>query len=248
MKERRRLEERLAEEITVLWQTDELRVRRPGVSQEIERTLLFFENPLISASLEAYREFEDELARRFPRDTPTLGRVLEFGSWVGGDQDGNPFVAPSTLNTALQLHRDLIVRRHMSSVLALAEHMSQSVRFVAVSEELRRSVERDEGLLPQAAELLQDEDPNEVYRRKLLLVAERLRRTLEYPGSPAAYAGVKGLIEDLNVVRRSLVSNGGARVADGGLRDLIRQAEVFGFHLAKLDVRKESSAIVETAA
>jgi phosphoenolpyruvate carboxylase len=248
VKERRRLEERLAEEITVLWQTDELRVRRPGVSQEIERTLLFFENPLISASLEAYREFEDELARRFPRDTPTLGRVLEFGSWVGGDQDGNPFVAPSTLNTALQLHRDLIVRRHMSSVLALAEHMSQSVRFVAVSDELRRSVERDEGLLPQAAELLRDEDPNEVYRRKLLLVAERLRRTLEYPSSPAAYAGVKGLIEDLHVVRRSLVSNGGAWVADGGLRDLIRQAEVFGFHLAKLDVRKESSAIVEAAA
>jgi phosphoenolpyruvate carboxylase len=68
-KERRRLEEELAEEITTLWQTDELRVRRPEVSQEIERTLLFFENPLISATLEAYREFEDELSRQFP-ETP----------------------------------------------------------------------------------------------------------------------------------------------------------------------------------
>ena len=83
-KEQRRLEEDLAEEITVLWQTEELRVCRPEVNQGIERTILFFENPLISATLEAYREFEDELARQFPEDTPRLGRVLEFGSWVGG--------------------------------------------------------------------------------------------------------------------------------------------------------------------
>jgi phosphoenolpyruvate carboxylase len=90
-KERRRIEKGLAEEITVLWQTDELRARRPEVTQEIERTLLFFEHPLVSATLEAYREFEDELEAHFPEDTPRLGRVLEFGSWVGGDQDGNPF-------------------------------------------------------------------------------------------------------------------------------------------------------------
>ncbi len=247
-KERRRLEEKLAEEITILWQTDELRVRRPGVPQEIERTLLFFENPLISASLEAYREFEEELARRFPRETPTVGRVLEFGSWVGGDQDGNPSVEPSTLNTALGLHRELILKRHASAALALAEHMSQSVRFVAVSDELRRSVKRDEQLLPQVAESRRDEDPNEVYRRKLLLIAERLRRTLEEPESPEAYAEAGDLISDLHVVRRSLVSHGGVRVANGGLRDLIRQVEVFGFHLAKLDVRKESSAVVEAVA
>ena len=74
-KERGRLEEKLAEEITVLWQTDELRARRPEVKQEIERTLLFFENPLISATLEAYREFEDELQRQFPAGAPRLGRV-----------------------------------------------------------------------------------------------------------------------------------------------------------------------------
>jgi phosphoenolpyruvate carboxylase len=127
-KERRRLEEDLAEEITVLWQTEELRFRRPEVSQEIERTLLFFENPLISATLEAYREFEDELARQFPEDPPTLGRVLEFGSWVGGDQDGNPFVEPEMITTALGLHRELILARHLASVLWLADHMSQSAK------------------------------------------------------------------------------------------------------------------------
>src|ERR687894_826531 len=247
-KERRRLEERLAEEITILWQTDELRVRRPEVKQEIERTLLFFENPLISATLEAYREFEGELARQFPEDTPTLGRVLEFGSWVGGDQDGNPFVRPETLNTALDLHRSLIVERHIGSVLALAEHMSQSGKLVAVSEELVHSIERDEELVPEVTDRPRDDDPNEIYRRKLLLVAERLRRTLEEPYSPAAYRGVSDFIEDLLVVRRSLLQHGDERIAGGGLRDLIRQAEVFGFHLAKLDVRQESSTIAKGSA
>jgi phosphoenolpyruvate carboxylase len=247
-KERRRLEEKLAEEITVLWQTDELRARRPEVKQEIERTLLFFENPLISATLEAYREFEDELARQFPEDIPTLGRVLEFGSWVGGDQDGNPFVRPETLSTALDLHRSLILERHIGSVLDLAEHMSQSGKLVAVSEELVHSIERDEKFVPEVTERLRDDDPNEVYRRKLLLVAERLRRTLEDPYSPAAYRGVSDFIEDLLVVRRSLLQHGDERIAGGGLRDLIRQAEVFGFHLAKLDVRQESSTIAKASA
>ena len=158
-KERRRLEEDLAEEITVLWQTEELRVRRPEVDQEIERTLLFFENPLISATLEAYREFEDELSRQFPEDTPRLGRVLEFGSWVGGDQDGNPFVEPEMITTALGLHREIILERHLASVVWLADHMSQSARMIPVSEELRRSVERDEGLMPGLGGALQGGRP-----------------------------------------------------------------------------------------
>jgi phosphoenolpyruvate carboxylase len=247
-KERRRLEERLAEEITVLWQTDELRVRRPQVEHEIERTLGFFENPLISATLEVYREFEDELARRFPGRTPSLGRVLGFGSWVGGDQDGNPFVRSETLSTALSLHRELILKRHRASTLALAEHLSQSTKLAAISEELAESVERDERLMPEVVERHRDDDPNEIYRRKLLLVAERLGRTLEDPGAQATYPGVSDFLDDLLVIHRSLVSYGDERIAEGGLRDLIRQAEVFGFHLAKLDVRQESSRIVEAAA
>jgi phosphoenolpyruvate carboxylase len=153
-KERRRLEEKPAEETTVLWQTDELRPRRPEVKHEIERTLLFFENPLISATLEAYREFENELERQFPQDTLRLGRVLEFGSWVGRDQDGNPFVKPETLGTALDLQRRLILKRHIHSVLALAERMSQSAKLVAVSEELARSTEQDERLMPEVSERL----------------------------------------------------------------------------------------------
>ncbi len=244
-KERRRLEEELFEEVTVLWQTDELRVRRPEVEQEIERTLLFFENPLISATLEAYRDFEDELSRQFPEDTPKLGRVLEFGSWVGGDQDGNPFVEPAMINAALGLHREVILKRHLEAVLRLVDHLSVSARLVPVSEELRASVERDEVLMPEVPERHGTMDPNEIYRRKLLFVVERLRRTLAGSGT-LAYGGAAEFLGDLSVVRASLLEHGGKRIADGALRDLIRQAEVFGFHLAKLDVRQESSVITRT--
>jgi len=248
LKERRRIEEDLAEEITVLWQTDELRVRRPEVTQEIERTLLFFEHPLISATLEAYREFEDDLEAQFPEGTPRLGRVLEFGSWVGGDQDGNPFVEPPMINTALGLHRRLIVERHLGSVSVLVDHMSQSQRLTGVSEELREAIGGYEAQMPEVADRYRGIDPNELYRKMLLFVAERLRRTLEDPPSPHAYAGAAGFLDDLSIVRESLLGHGGERAAEGGLRDLIRQVEVFGFHLAKLDVRQESATVVRATA
>jgi phosphoenolpyruvate carboxylase len=247
-RERRNLEEDMAEEITLLWQTDELRVRRPEVRQEVERTLLFFEDPLISATLEAYREFEDELTIQYPENTPALGGVLQFGSWVGGDQDGNPFVGPEMITVALGLHREVILKRHLASVMWLADHMSQSARMVPVSAELRRSVERDEGLMPEVAERFGGVDQNEIYRRKLLFVAERLGRALDPQVSSGAYADAADFLRDLSTVRDSLLENGGERVADRGLRDLIRQAEVFGFHLAKLDVRQESATVIRAVA
>jgi len=244
-KERRRFEEQLFEEVTVLWQTDELRVRRPEVEGEINRTLLFFENPLISATLEVYRELEDELSRQFPDDTPALGRVLEFGSWVGGDQDGNPFVKPETLSTALDLHRTLIFERHLASATTLAAHLSQSTKLSEVSEELRHSLDEDASLLPEEAKRQEETDPNELYRHKMLFIAERLRHTLASPASSEAYEAATDLLDDLWLVHRSLTRYGGERVARGALRDLIRQVEIFGFHLAKLDVRQDSSRILD---
>src|SRR3712207_7232921 len=98
-------------------------IRRPPRSTLFPYTTLF-----------RSREFEDELEAQFPEETPRLGRVLEFGSWVGGDQDGNPFVEPPMINTALGLHRRLIVERHLGSVSALVDHMSQSQRLTGVSE------------------------------------------------------------------------------------------------------------------
>ncbi len=116
-REKATAEEELAEEITLLWQTDELRAQRPDVEGEIHRTLTFFEDSLIEATLEVYRRFEDELRHLFPEDRASLGPVMRFGSWVGGDQDGNPYVKSETMLTALRLQRDLIINRHRDTAL-----------------------------------------------------------------------------------------------------------------------------------
>jgi phosphoenolpyruvate carboxylase len=149
---------------------------------------------------------------------------------------------------ALGLHREVIIERHLASVVWLADHTSQSASMIPVSEDLRRSLERDEGLMPGIVGRYRGVDPNEVYRRKLLFMSVRVRLTLGQPGTPSAYSNVYEYLDDLFTIRDSLLQNCGTRVAEGGLRDLIRQAEVLGFHLAKPDVRQESSTIVRAVA
>src|SRR3712207_1370236 len=130
----------------------------------------------------------------------------------------------------------------------MAEHLSQSLKLTTISEELERSIERDEWLLPDTVREFTRQARHEPYRRKMLLVAARLRRSLEDPGSPAAYGSAADLKEDLLVVQRSLFRHGGGMVAEGGLRDVIRQVDVFGFHLARLDVRQESYKVATAVA
>ena len=151
--------------------------------------------------------------------------------------------------TALKLQRELILSRHQEAALSLARNLTQSVRRVRISEELQDSLKSDERLFPEAADRFTNEDLNEPYRRKMLFVAGRLRRVLESDGEdPRAYHSASELLEDLLVVQRSLLRHADERVANGKLKDFIRQAEVFGFHLAKLDVRQESSRIQEAVA
>ena len=248
-RERTGVEDELAEEITLLWHTDELRVQRPEVEGEIQRTLLFFEHPLVSATLDAYRNLEDELGRQYGEESPPVNPVLKFGSWVGGDQDGNPFVRPETMITALKMQRELILTKHREAALSLARHLTQSVRRIGISAELEDSLEGDARLFPEAADRFTNEDLNEPYRRKMLFIAGRLRRALESDGKdPRGYHGAAELLEDLLVVRRSLLSHADGRAANGKLKDFIRQVEVFGFHLAKLDIRQESSRVQEAVA
>jgi phosphoenolpyruvate carboxylase len=158
--------------------------------------------------------------------------------------------------TALRLHRDLIINRHRDTALFLPRHLAQSVLRHEVSEELLESLEKDEKLLPEVARSFKGDERTEPYHRMMLLVAERLRRTLddERAGSSAAgsdaaaYTDTGELQEDLLLVRRSLLRHGGERAANRKLRDFVRQVEVFGFHLARLDIRQESSRVSETVA
>jgi phosphoenolpyruvate carboxylase len=213
--------ERAAEEITVLWQTDEVRPQRPRVVDEVRHGLWFFEQSLLDAAeelLDAYREA-----------LPGAPLPLSFGSWIGGDMDGNPNAGPETIREALDRGRALALQRYRAEVRELAAALGLTTTLVAVSQELHDSIERDERDLPLYAEQIGEQNRDEPYRRKLSFVWWRLGND--------GYGTVEALQADLDVIDRSLRQHGGRRIAQGRLAALRRRVELFGFHVAKLDVR-----------
>jgi phosphoenolpyruvate carboxylase len=210
-----------AEEITALWQTDEVREQRPRVLDEIRHGLWFFEESLWEAAPHLLAAYREQVAK--------APLPLRFGSWIGGDQDGNPAAGPQTAEAALHESRSLALGRYRDEVRSLAGELGMSSSLVGVSQKLLDSIARDEQELTDYAVVIGDQNEGEPYRRKLSFVWWRLQ-TDGYP-SPDDFAA------DLALIDASLRAHRGARVADGALADLRRRVELFGFHVAKLDVR-----------
>ncbi|HEY0416107.1 MAG TPA: phosphoenolpyruvate carboxylase [Gaiellaceae bacterium] len=219
--ERQAVEERIAEEITLLWQTDEVRHDRLRITDEIRHGLWFFEHSLMTAATDLLRDWRE----RVPGAPPPL----VFGSWIGGDMDGNPSVGPASIEEALARARALALERYRDEVRALAVELASARSLVSVSVELEGSLARDAAELPAYADEIGARNELEPYRRKLSFVWWRLGND----GYPDAAA----LLADLRLIRDSLARNGGRRVAEGRVARLERMVEIFGFHVAKLDVR-----------
>ncbi len=213
--------DRAAEEITVLWQTDEVRPQRPRVLDEIRHGLWFFEHSLMDAA--------EELLHAYREALPGARLPLSFGSWIGGDMDGNPAAGPDTIREALARGRALALARYREQARDLAAALGLTTSLVEVSDELAESIARDERELPEYAERIGDQNSDEPYRRKLSFMWWRLGND--------GYARPEQFADDLDVVERSLRAHGGTRIADGRFARLRRGFELFGFHVAKLDVR-----------
>lgn len=239
--ERRETIERLLEAITVLWQTDAMRAERPRVIDEVRRVLFFFEHILVDAAGAVHEELERLLAETYP-GVRVAHPALTFGSWAGGDQDGNPSCTPDLIHLALARHRDAALRGLRERVRALAAELAISERMVGVSEALLASIAQDEARMPVAAAAIAERNAGEPYRRKLSFVWERLD-----PEGEAPYARPEQMLADLDVVGASLMEHRGERIARRGLARLRRQVEAFGFHMARLDVRQHSRRLREAA-
>ncbi|HEX8230243.1 MAG TPA: phosphoenolpyruvate carboxylase [Chloroflexia bacterium] len=233
--------------ITLLWQTAETRIERPSVLDEVRSVLYFAAGTAYNVPPQVQRALESAVAGAYEGAIPHAGSlkpILRLGTWVGGDRDGNPAVTPEITRAAARMSRAAILRRYRNEVGTLGRELSVSARLSGVSGELTRSIERDRerlGLQPVS------QWADEPYRRKLGLTGERLRRTEE--GGPGEYESPGELLADLREIERSLREHGGRRVADGPLLDLIRRVEIFGFHLAELEIRqhaeKHTAAVAE---
>jgi phosphoenolpyruvate carboxylase len=256
----------IAEELVGLWQSDEVRVIRPTVIDEVKNGLYYFEASLFDLIPRLYHELETALAQHYPEHTWNIPPLLRFGSWMGGDRDGNPYVTPEVTVETVRLLRARALQRHIAAIEELSHRLGQSVRQVGISAELHESLAADAAHFPKVAELLEQRNPYEPYRQKCTYIREKLLRSLEHtnkhipdwgsagslPAPGTFYHRRAELLDDLQIMERSLRANHGTAVADGALRVLVRQVEVFGLHMATLDIRQHSerhtSALAEVLA
>lgn len=248
-------------QIQVLWKTDEVRTHKPTVEDEIRNGLYYFHESLFDAVPQTYRYLEKAINTVFgvAADRPQHeipGHLIRFGSWIGGDRDGNPFVKPETTVTALYLQMREILSAYLNEIEQLIPRMTHSMRLCSFSPELLDSIKADETLHGAAFDDYPTRYYNEPYRRKLSFVRYRLQLNLshvisklENPDTPytpvEGYASEQDFMRDLQLIHRSLNENGDAALANDKLKDLIRLVETFGFFLMHLDIRQESTRHTE---
>jgi phosphoenolpyruvate carboxylase len=235
-------EEAMAAEITALWQTDEVRRKRPSVSDEIRMGIDYFRGVLIRSVPAVYDEFSRALASVF--DTPggheDLPTVIRFGSWIGGDRDGNPFVSPEVTREALQIARETILDHYVERLEQLVEKLSPSALQVGVSPELRESLEHYATTIPSLDPTPEQRSEPEVYRRFLGYMGWRLQKSRNHLESETGYPDAAAFGRDLLLMRESLCENRGERLARLYIDPLLRQLDTFGFHLYSLDIREHA--------
>jgi phosphoenolpyruvate carboxylase len=242
--ERVRIDRRVAELIDQIWQTDELRANRPTPMDEA-RSAVFYLDQLASDVLP---ELGDEIAVQLSRLTeePVSGPVIRFGTWVGGDRDGNPNVTPELTMQVLEMQHEHGLRALIEHIEAVAEELSMSARIHGITEELSASLDADRDALPAVWERFKILNADEPYRLKCAYIHQRLRNTQKRIAGDARHIPGKDYLRpdelgsDLRLMADSLRENAGQLIANGALMRVIRNVETFGFHLATMDVREHA--------
>jgi phosphoenolpyruvate carboxylase len=253
------LHEQLTEEIRLWWRTDELHQFKPEVLDEVEYALHYFKEVLFDRIPQIYHRFKHALASSFPRLRPPSNNFCKFGSWVGADRDGNPSVTPQVTWQTACYQRQLVLEKYINSVKRLIDLLSVSLHWSDVLPDLLESLEQDHSELNEVYEALALRYRQEPYRLKLSYVLKRLENTynrnaslytknlhkpeiLEESNTTAIYKSGSELLVELQLIQRNLAETG---LSCRELENLICQVEIYGFTLAHLDIRQESSRHAE---
>jgi phosphoenolpyruvate carboxylase len=263
-----RLEESIRAEITSLWQTDEVRSRRPTVYDEIKMGLDYYDVSIFATLPALYREISESLRGAYgvEMEAHALPKVLSFGSWIGGDRDGNPFVTPEVTRDAIQLARGHLLLYYQRQLDEITDLLTTSTQQTGFSEALLKRLEEYLALVhTPEAQLFGAQYEFEYYRRFAICLKARIQRTLEVSEQPGragaalpvmryrlgreherlaqalpAYGSAQEFVDDLETLRESLKENRGLRIARTLVDPLILQARTFGFHLHTLDIRQHA--------
>ncbi len=243
----RRSERRLAETIDTLWQTDELRAVRPDPTDEASNAVYYLDELYASAAPAVLEELADELGR-LGVALPAPARPLHFGTWIGGDRDGNPNVSPEVTRQVLVIQYEHAIRNALALVDELRTSLSASIQIRRVSPELTESLQRDLAALPEIDPRYRRLNAEEPYRLKATCISQKLLNTrvriaARRPHQPGRdYRGSREILTDLEVMRASLRNHKGELLAQGLLTRVIRIVTAFGLHLATMDIREHADA------
>lgn len=251
--------DQLTQEIRLWWRTDELHQFKPTVLDEVDFTLHYFQEVLFDTIPQLYHRFCRALDNTYPRLRPPNHNFCKFGSWVGSDRDGNPSVTPEITWKTACYQRNLILRKYIQSIQHLTTLLSLSLHWSDVLPELLESLEQDQAQLSEVYEKLAIRYRQEPYRLKLSYIQKRLENTYDrslqlYNGdysqidlietNPATiYRSGDEFLAELNLIRRNLEETG---LSCRELDNLLCQVEIYGFNLAHLDIRQESSRHSDT--
>ena len=237
----------LAETIDVLWQTDELRLGRPEPLDEAMNALYYLDDLFKLTIPEVLSDFKSEI-KRLGVELPLNARPISFGSWIGGDRDGNPNITASITESAMVLQVGHAIRVTIAAMDELRQMLSVSTRITGVSKALLDSVEEDLKHIPEFEERFKRLNVQEPYRLKATAIVHRLAFTRNRHASGGQhvahrdYNNTSELLADLALMRDSLLENRGELMATGLLERTIRTVSAFGLTHATLDVREHSDA------
>ena len=240
--------QKTAETIDLLWSSDEVRTRKPLVYDEINNGLHYFDASLFTAIPKVYRNIKDAIVEIYPELSDyALPAFVNFGSWIGGDRDGNPFVTHETTEMAVLMHANTVLRHYQVLIRKLRRELIHSDSIVTIAPEIYERI-KDYSELDQQVFCYNPDDYNhEPYRRLLSLILAKINATNQYIQSQGtdenaakdAYLSPAALLDDLRLIRKSVNTHDSAH-AEGLLLDTIRLVKTCGFHLAALDIRQDS--------
>ena len=250
-REREQLEQAICIEIELLWLTGELKLEKPTVEQEVAWSLYFFQENLYDVVPQVMAKIETEFRRYFPEHELETPALISFGSWVGGDRDGNPYVTSEVTRRSLWETREAALRRYVDRIYSLIRVLSISERSLSIPETFAHYVTECLDRMP-AARNLAERNPGEIFRQFLGYIRLKLVTTLEHsanrqlPDADSGYQSADALIQDIEFMHTALREAGVASIADSLLLPLLREVGIFRFSTVRLDIRENTLRINQT--